>query len=224
MLYATGEILLVMVGILLALQVNNWNELKQKKDVEVKLLKELAQNLKTDKASFSSGIDHNNKVVYSREIIIQAIESELPWNDSLIHHFNLFMQAEGFPVTKMGYNSLENWGTMNLSNDSIRNQIAKFYQEDISGLERAYEIFRDGYSGEYYNQLGVLIDWNIDFENLEFRPFNYDEFIKHKEFGRRERMIKTLILQYTRNAESCLISITNLISSIEKEIKRLEGN
>ena len=34
LLYAAGEILLVMIGILLALQVNNWNELKQQQRME----------------------------------------------------------------------------------------------------------------------------------------------------------------------------------------------
>ena len=31
LVYAIGEIVLVMIGILLALQVNNWNELRKKK-------------------------------------------------------------------------------------------------------------------------------------------------------------------------------------------------
>ena len=47
-LYAVGEILLVMVGILLALQVNNWNEEKKAGIVEVNLLEELKSNLETN--------------------------------------------------------------------------------------------------------------------------------------------------------------------------------
>ncbi|SKB88672.1 DUF6090 family protein, partial [Maribacter arcticus] len=37
LLYAIGEIVLVMVGILLALQVNNWNELRKKEEAEIQL-------------------------------------------------------------------------------------------------------------------------------------------------------------------------------------------
>ncbi len=48
-LYAFGEIVLVMIGILLALQVNNWNEDRKNKDKEhpisVSLRSELQANL-----------------------------------------------------------------------------------------------------------------------------------------------------------------------------------
>ena len=36
--YALGEILLVMIGILLAVQVNNWNENRKTKIKEIKIL------------------------------------------------------------------------------------------------------------------------------------------------------------------------------------------
>ncbi len=36
LLYAFGEILLVVIGILIALQVNNWNEGRKQRQVELK--------------------------------------------------------------------------------------------------------------------------------------------------------------------------------------------
>ena len=47
-LYAGGEILLVMIGILLALQVNNWNERRKTNNLEIQLLKEIKAGLTTD--------------------------------------------------------------------------------------------------------------------------------------------------------------------------------
>mgnify|MGYP000754820746 CR=1 FL=1 len=44
--YAIGEIVLVVVGILLALQINNWNELKKDKQLEKRYLKNLTEELK----------------------------------------------------------------------------------------------------------------------------------------------------------------------------------
>ena len=43
--YAIAEIILVMVGILLAVQVNNWNENRKSKIKEIKTLKELRSDL-----------------------------------------------------------------------------------------------------------------------------------------------------------------------------------
>ena len=42
--YAIGEILLVVIGILIALQINNWNEKRKIKIAEIEIL----QNLKTE--------------------------------------------------------------------------------------------------------------------------------------------------------------------------------
>ena len=41
MRYAIGEIVLVMLGILLALQVNNWNEARKLENTEAKYLQDL---------------------------------------------------------------------------------------------------------------------------------------------------------------------------------------
>ena len=51
--YALGEIALVMIGILLALQVNNWNEQKKNRTFEREILSLLDQNLMKDSVLIS---------------------------------------------------------------------------------------------------------------------------------------------------------------------------
>ncbi len=48
LLYAVGEIVLVMIGILLALQVNNWNEQQKVKLHELNILNKLNEDLKAN--------------------------------------------------------------------------------------------------------------------------------------------------------------------------------
>ena len=48
LLYAVGEILLVMIGILLALQVNNWNEARKSRADEIKILANIKKALQSD--------------------------------------------------------------------------------------------------------------------------------------------------------------------------------
>ena len=48
MLYAVGEILLVVIGILIALQINNWNEQRKNKQTEQKTLQAILNNLEED--------------------------------------------------------------------------------------------------------------------------------------------------------------------------------
>ena len=52
-LYAIGEIALVVIGILIALQINNWNEWRKDREEEEKLLYEISNNLKIGLESFN---------------------------------------------------------------------------------------------------------------------------------------------------------------------------
>lgn len=50
LIYAFGEIVLVVIGILIALQINNANEVRKEKILEVKLLKDLVVEMKYNKS------------------------------------------------------------------------------------------------------------------------------------------------------------------------------
>lgn len=58
LLYAIGEIILVMIGILLALQVNNWNEAQKNKSLDRDFLLNLRQELRIDTTVFRSKIQN----------------------------------------------------------------------------------------------------------------------------------------------------------------------
>ena len=56
LLYAIGEIVLVVIGILIALGINNWNENRKYKSIEKDLLNTITENLKLDSISFSKNL------------------------------------------------------------------------------------------------------------------------------------------------------------------------
>ena len=60
LLYAIGEIALVMIGILLAIQVNNWNENRKVKQQEQTILQSLSTEFETNKQALQSAIDRAN--------------------------------------------------------------------------------------------------------------------------------------------------------------------
>ena len=51
--YAIGEILLVVIGILIALQVSNWNEQRKAKIIENNFFEDVLQDLKKDQQRLS---------------------------------------------------------------------------------------------------------------------------------------------------------------------------
>jgi len=64
LIYAIGEIILVMIGILLALQVNNWNELRKKEQSEIQLYQKIIADLNSERTIIENKIyslkDHQN--------------------------------------------------------------------------------------------------------------------------------------------------------------------
>lgn len=63
--YAIGEILLVVIGILIALQINNWNEVRKKHIEEIALLNQL-------KSEFQSNLDQLDQKIAIRNEMITA--------------------------------------------------------------------------------------------------------------------------------------------------------
>ncbi len=63
LLYATGEIILVVIGILIALQINNWNLARQKEILFYNSLEQLYNSIKLDTESLLFGIDYTNDQV-----------------------------------------------------------------------------------------------------------------------------------------------------------------
>lgn len=54
--YAIGEIVLVVIGILIALQINNWNEYRKSQNQELNLVKQLLEDAEADAVFFESRI------------------------------------------------------------------------------------------------------------------------------------------------------------------------
>jgi len=72
--YAIGEILLVMIGILLALQINNWNSKRIEKREEISSYKNIKRQINDDKNIISGIIDYNDLYYEQYEFANQVIE------------------------------------------------------------------------------------------------------------------------------------------------------
>ena len=87
LLYAIGEIALVVIGILIALQINNWNQQRLSKQYEKKLLTELLNTVIADYDLLQMSLDGNKRSARSCEIILNHFDQNLPYHDSLSLHF-----------------------------------------------------------------------------------------------------------------------------------------
>jgi hypothetical protein len=71
--YAIGEIFLVVIGILIALQINTWNEEKKSRTYELKMLEELRAVLIRDREYFNSQTNRLTEKEKSANRLIQIV-------------------------------------------------------------------------------------------------------------------------------------------------------
>ena len=130
--YAVGEIVLVVIGILIALQVNNWNEYRKEKVEEKKILLSLHNEISNNLESLQVVIEEKNKIIDVNQYIIDNTGKNGEWKsmkplDSLMNYISLsgwiFVPQNGV------LNEIINSGKLLLiENDLIKNEIASLPQ------------------------------------------------------------------------------------------------
>lgn len=139
--YALGEIVLVMIGILLALQVNNWSEVRKSKQAKSIYVERLINDLKSDITAFSVNIKNVKSKIKNAKYIMSIIDDNQPITDN--KQFVLSLQRVGrVNVEKGGNNTfldLQNSGYLKLFNDhSIIDAIRNYYLQDIEFWNTMY--------------------------------------------------------------------------------------
>ncbi|MEP5944335.1 MAG: DUF6090 family protein, partial [Balneola sp.] len=127
LLYAIGEIALVMIGILLALQVNNWNEKNNQTQTAQYHLEILKQNLEDDKEQLKDLL-HN---AYDRERMAlnmsDIIQLKTEPNDSIAGNIAQLLLEFNFKPRTNGIDLLISSGSLDALNSDIQNSISKYY-------------------------------------------------------------------------------------------------
>ena len=139
MLYAIGEILLVVIGILIALQINNWNETRKVKVIEVALLAEIRSNLEATLLEFQEDTTRNSLSLVHLTRIQDHIDNDLPYISELDSSFGrLTFWSSPYPILT-GYKTLQTKGMDLISNDSLRYDIAMLFELDFLLLSKDYD-------------------------------------------------------------------------------------
>jgi len=215
--YAIGEIVLVVIGILIALQINNWNEKSKLKNEEIKLLKEMRSALISDKEDIISNISEHLSAAKSCSILINHISNKLPYNDSLDFHFANALNTTRFNHTSSPYETLKIKGPDLIENDSLRILLGEYYDKWVGyqfdlqksslesfnlAKERQFELFK---SGRFWGKI-TPVDYNQLVKN------NY--YYSWLTYTRGQRQWEAQMFN-TLNEKS-----EQLIKFIDKEVKR----
>ena len=128
MRYAIGEIILVVIGILIALQVNTFNNKRKRIKLEEKILHEIEINLSGDIVDVQDELESFNIVMQDDSILIQHFQLKRPFNDSIGAYLHIFQMSPHLSPARSGYKLLESKGIDLISSDSLRMQITALYE------------------------------------------------------------------------------------------------
>jgi hypothetical protein len=128
--YALGEIALVMIGILLALQVNNWNEERKAGIFEEEILSLIDQNLQRDSVILSKELLKAKKGVELTDRLIEQVDLK-NYDDSLNYWMGKIISFERFKSQTIAFEVLQSKGIENISNKGLQLSLISYYDDDI---------------------------------------------------------------------------------------------
>ena len=227
--YAFGEIVLVVLGILIALQINNWNENRKVQKLETQIYTELKSDLLQTKNDIQKAISQHKEILKSNQQLLYDINSKKPYSDTI---YQLFVQPNTdiqiIPKTS-AFENLKNIGLNTLSNDSLRISISNLFQLDLKRLEDELGLKSSNFSFAQilfpYQNKYLIADYkqptNYGFKHSDsitlykLKIKDYDKFLTDND------LLKTLQLTlYTRGL--VVDEEAEIAESIKSVIKRID--
>lgn len=227
------EIIVVIIGILIAYNLEQWSDARNNEKREIEILKEFKAALGADLAEIKNNIrEHENSILSSR-IVLKVIKDNLPYHDSLdacfayTHAFTTFSGRVG-PIEQLKNTNLEI-----VSNDSLRLNIISMYDEAFTRLRnvelvilRDYEQLRDfdRLYFEAYDLEGVSTNKSVPLPFWgSMHPIRFTELKENPEYAAllRARISNQRgLLRGTYNPIAN--SLGKLLNQIDQEIEKLE--
>mgnify|MGYP000091346710 CR=1 FL=1 len=160
LLYAIGEIILVVIGILIALQINNNNEAKNNKEHFIKVLKEIRQDLETDISNATAVLRIGQKTDSLVDLVLdKKLTREDYLNDSNLDLLWVGLQFNNFDYQKTAFKKFENFqGIIPAEFDSLTKSINNYYNISGKFYDDVYSILREQVQGRH-DYLANNFDW-----------------------------------------------------------------
>ena len=236
--YAFGEIILVVIGILIALGINNHNKYNQDRIVESEILAEIKNNLKLDLIDIESNVIYFNNRYISCNVIYDAVKNNHTYHDSLGYFFSNIHSHPHLSIKTNGYKQLLSKGIEIIENQALRNAITNLYEDDYPYqllYEKEQLNIRDNiFTPVFYEYMGT--------ENLPIELFpkslvkanrieslinggyfknvrNFDQLKFDEKFLAQIKRIETWSLILSQGQETSGKKVKKIITQIEKELQ-----
>jgi hypothetical protein len=219
--YAIGEIVLVMIGILLALQVSHWNNQSADRKLEKRYLLELILDLQTDSIVIYKIKKKSDRQALSKKKLRKYFEGKQIIEDSLVSYFGYQWKhvAKFNPITTT-LDEMKSTGNIGvIENTSVRRKILEtynYYTTHKNNNEDRYLIQQ--------NSLANLIQFsipNIFSESLEnSEPLDIKTLLN--DFRVKNSFLGNAALDFNKAINQMQSKNSELLFALREESKQLD--
>lgn len=227
--YAIGEIFLLVVGILIALQINNWNEERKRGIYEKNVLLELRNALFSDlENQFDFHMQNGHLALYSLDVIHQHLALGLPFNDSLSLYFPVLAwegNKDWSPETT-AFESLKSNGVDLVSNSDLKYSILEIYNRDYPHIVRDFHTYKSNVESYGRPMLveNFILDESMSNNKLfpmKMTPISYQSLIQDVKLMNIIKFLRMANLGQVGLLSDYRIKVEAVIGLIDSELERI---
>ncbi|MDM9630265.1 DUF6090 family protein [Robiginitalea aurantiaca] len=218
LLYAVGEILLVVIGILIAFQVDNWNEQRKIRLEGISLLEDLKSDLEFSRTELEYTINTNQQYLDGYRRIHYYLENDLAYNTELDSAFGN-LDVWSIPLfSTTTYETLKTKGIDIIANDSLKQQIIEVHNFNIQSLLDDTGLWEWSFSQNTTQRIMVgNVRRSIDSDIA--RPNDFERLRTNEEFMNFLSILINIREDHIDYAKMTHSAIKDLIDHIEEELQ-----
>jgi uncharacterized protein DUF6090 len=220
--YAIGEIILVVIGILIAFQINSWKNDVDTRKLELSTLKELTKTLIQDTVAINSYLIHLAEKKDTTRNLLEHLANKKPYNSNLDHQFMMAYTQYGYSSFNISaFEILKERGLDILSNENLRRDISHHYTIDLGELIKWFQRLERVNMAQtpYVYPLFTVDVPNQDPLEAGWHPNNYDNLIKNPDLVAPFKHFELVTLSYIMRLQDFKEKTTTLLNFIDTEIQ-----
>ena len=217
--YAIGEVALVVIGILIALQINNWNKELQNKTLEINTLENLKTDLDLQLEIIQIQLSHESYMLAKVDSCLLMITSGIDVS-SLTKLFDGLSKRQTFIVNKVTFENLGLDGnTTIISNSDLQNEIVRYYQQ----LDYTMSVINNNNLYRINSQFGTFVVNNtLGFRLNKDGQLDLNYVISPEQRFTLKKQLDGRRYSSKNNWDKCIIQMDKtktLIQLIDKELE-----
>ncbi len=206
--YAIGEIVLVVIGILIALQVSNWNKQNEDRKLEKRYVSELILDLQKDSIFIADTRQTSYQQMLSKSKLTEYFEGQQFTEDSLIVYFgDQWKPVPKFNPITTTLDELKSTGNIRvIQNSTIRRKILEtynYYTTHINNTQERYHIQQNALGNLVISKVpNLFVEFYKTKEKIDIKPVLDDYEIKNCFLGNFANGFNEALRELqTKNAE-----------------------